>query len=253
MTPSVAILMGGLATRIKIFSSSHAKSMIQIAARPFIDWQLDYLESQGIQDVVLCLGHLGQSIENHLREYPRPKLKILISHDGPNLLGTGGALLKALNLLSDDFLVMYGDAYFPKSFVISELIKFYQQASVPACMAVFHNQSTLDQSNVCFTQGDYIYYEKGQTSANMAWIDYGISLLSKKLLLQKSNNQYWDLASFFQEISQKNLMIGFPVAERFYEIGSYQGIAATENFICEQQRTLCETPSANIWKNPSQF
>jgi len=239
ISQSVAILMGGLATRIKRLSLSQPKSMIPIAARPFIDWQLDYLENQGIQDIVLCVGHQGQIIENHLAIHPRPKLKIQISHDGPQLLGTGGAIVNALHLLSDDFLVMYGDSYFPDSFVLSKLVNDYQTSSVPACMAVFHNTTKLDKNNVCFTKNNFIYYEKFASASNMEWIDYGITMISKKVLAQKSKDKCWDLACFFQEVSQKNLMIGFPVAERFYEIGSYAGIAATETFLSQQKRVQC--------------
>jgi NDP-sugar pyrophosphorylase family protein len=239
MIPSVAILMGGLGTRIQALSSSTPKSLIKIASRPFIDWQLDYLEDQGVQDVVLCLGHLGQDIENHIHNHPRKKLNIKLSYDGPKPLGTGGAIINALHLLTEDFFVIYGDSYFSESFSLKKMYEVYQQSSIPACMAIFHNQQNFDRSNVDFDQAPFIQYKKSKKQNSMEWIDYGISILSKKLLEPLPKALGIDLADFFQEISYKNQMIGFPATERFYEIGSYEGIAATETWLLQQKRNSC--------------
>ena len=107
---SVAILAGGLATRIRPLTEKFPKSLIDINGRPFIDYQLQMLKANGLSDVVLCVGYEGRQIEDHLGDGARHGLKVRYSYDGRELVGTGGALRKALPLLSDPFLVIYGDS-----------------------------------------------------------------------------------------------------------------------------------------------
>src|SRR6202000_1445484 len=62
----VAILAGGLATRMHAGTQTIPKSLIEVARRPFIDHQLELLRAEGITNVVLCVGYLGEMIEAHV-------------------------------------------------------------------------------------------------------------------------------------------------------------------------------------------
>ena len=112
----VAILAGGLATRLRPITETVPKALVEVAGEPFIFRQLDYLRNQGIRRVVLCLGYLGEMIQEIVGDGSKFELDISYSHDGPVLLGTGGAIKQALPLLGEQFFVLYGDSFLPVDF-----------------------------------------------------------------------------------------------------------------------------------------
>ena len=116
MTPSVAILAGGLATRIRPITDKIPKALIPIRGRPFVEYQLDLLAEMGLRHVVLCTGYKGEMIEDHLGDGSRFGLSVEYSHDGEILLGTGGALKRALPRLGNRFVVIYGDSYLDEDY-----------------------------------------------------------------------------------------------------------------------------------------
>ena len=116
----VAILVGGLATRLHPTTLTIPKSLIKVAGKPFIFHQLKNLREQGITDIVLCTGHLGEMIKSYVGDGSKFDLKILYSSDGNKLLGTGGAIKKALPLLGDKFFVLYGDTFYLLNLIVSK-------------------------------------------------------------------------------------------------------------------------------------
>src|SRR3954452_22252294 len=111
----VALLAGGLATRLRPITETIPKALVDLAGRPFIDHQLDLLRRNGVRTVVLCLGHLGEQVQAHCGDGSRYGLTLRYSFDGDKLLGTGGAIRRAAHLLDGGpdgtFWVMYGDSY----------------------------------------------------------------------------------------------------------------------------------------------
>src|SRR5437764_9449211 len=91
----VAVLAGGLATRLRPITETIPKAMVEVAGRPFVDHQLALLARNSVRRVVLCLGHLGEQVERHVGS-ARYGVQVQYSHDGDRLLGTGGALRRAL-------------------------------------------------------------------------------------------------------------------------------------------------------------
>lgn len=227
----VAILAGGLATRLRPITETIPKALIEVAGRFFIEWQLDYLHHQGVRQVVLCVGYLGEQIENIIGDGRQHGLKVEYSYDGQRLLGTGGALKKALPLLGDAFFVFYGDSYLPIEFATVE-ISFHEQ-SQPALMTVLKNQGRWDKSNVLFKNGRLAEYNKQAPSTEMEYIDYGLGVLSATALRNYPENQPFDLAEVYHKLSKDNLLAGHEVFERFYEIGSIEGLQETEKFLTE--------------------
>jgi len=155
---SVAILAGGLATRLRPMTDRIPKSLLSIAGRPFIFHQLDLLRSQGVDRVVLCVGHLGDQIRAAVGDGRSLGLAIDYSFDGAELLGTGGALKQALPLLGDEFFVLNGDSYLPCSF--APIQSAYEAAQRPALMTVLRNDNRWDKSNVLIINGELIEYDK---------------------------------------------------------------------------------------------
>jgi MurNAc alpha-1-phosphate uridylyltransferase len=228
----VAILAGGLATRLRPMTDRVPKSLLRIAGRPFIFHQLELLKNQGIDRVVLCVGHLGDQVRAAVGDGRAQGLAIQYSFDGDELLGTGGALKRALPLLGDNFFALHGDSYLPCAF--APIQTAYEAARRPALMTVLHNDDQWDKSNVLFRNGELIIYDKQCPRADMSHIDFGLYVLSSDVFLTYGESKVIDLADICQELSKTQQLTAVEVSERFYEIGSPQGIRDTEEFLSRQ-------------------
>jgi MurNAc alpha-1-phosphate uridylyltransferase len=225
----VAILAGGLATRLRPMTDRVPKSLLRIAGRPFIFHQLELLKNQGIDRVVLCVGHLGDQVKAAVGDGRTLGLAINYSFDGSELLGTGGALKRALSLLGDSFFVLHGDSYLPCSF--APIQSAYEAARRPALMTVLRNDNRWDKSNVFFRNGELIIYDKQSPRLDMSHIDFGLYVLSRDVFLTYGESKVIDLADICHELSKNGQLAAAEVSERFYEIGSPQGIRDTEEFL----------------------
>jgi N-acetyl-alpha-D-muramate 1-phosphate uridylyltransferase len=228
----IAILAGGLATRLRPVTETIPKSLIQVAGRPFICHQLDYLCQQGINSVVLCIGYLGEMIQEVVGNGSQWGMRVTYSPDGPALLGTGGAIRQALPLLGEHFFILYGDSYLPIDF--SDVEKTFVAIGKKGLMTVLRNQNQWDKSNVEFNAGQIIEYNKTVIRPQMHHIDYGLGILQSRVLQAYPARQSFDLSKVYNGLSLAGELAGYEVFERFYEIGSHQGIADTQAYLLEK-------------------
>lgn len=219
----VAILAGGLATRLRPLTESIPKALITVAGEPFIAHQLRLLHSRGIRQAVLCVAYLGEVIAAELGNGERFGIKIQYSFDGPRLLRTGGALKRAAEKLGDRFFVLYGDSYLPIDY--RQVAKAFQESAKSGLMTVYKNQDRWDRSNVCFEENKIRCYDKNQHLPEMQHIDYGLAVLCRNALASWPENDPFDLADVYRDLIAKNELAGFEVSTRFYEIGSPEGLA----------------------------
>jgi len=224
----VAILAGGLATRLRPITEKIPKSLIDVGGKPFLIRQLEYLRSQGITRVVLCLGYLGDQVETVVGDGSDFGIMVSYSYDGTRLLGTGGALKQALPLLGEQFFVFYGDSYLPIDFRAVE--RSFILSGKRALMTVLKNGGQWDKSNVLFKDGSIVEYNKQAPKFEMAYIDYGLGVLSSSVLENAPVNKPFDLAAIYHELSLLGLLAGHEVFERFYEIGSHKGLQETIDY-----------------------
>lgn len=231
---SVAILAGGLAKRLYPITSSKPKALVEVAGKPFITRQLYLLQEQGITDVVICVGHLGELIKYEVEKDKNLKLNVVFSMDGVSLLGTGGALRNAINLLGENFFVLYGDSYLPINFSLVE--EAYKKSGKSALMTVIENKNQWDRSNVLFKHETLVEYNKHEPREEMCHIDYGLGVLSRTVFNQYSLNETFDLSRVYHQLSLKGDLAGFEVFQRFYEIGSHSGLADTEAYFLQKRK-----------------
>jgi MurNAc alpha-1-phosphate uridylyltransferase len=225
----VAILAGGYAKRLHPLTETIPKSLVEVAGKPFISWQLRYLKKQQVDRVVLCTGHLGRMIEEVIRDGRDFALDVQYSRDGPAPLGTGGAIKNALPLLGERFFVLYGDSLLPINF--SAVQKFFEEKQSSALMTVFKNTNQWDRSNVLFKDGELKEYNKRSPSPDMQHIDYGLAAIAADVLSKYRLTDSFDLADLYEQLSVDKMLHGYEVNERFYEIGSHQGLRETEDFL----------------------
>jgi NDP-sugar pyrophosphorylase family protein len=200
--------------------------MIPVAGRPFIAHQLDLIVQNGVREVVLCCGFLGEQIEDFVGNGDAFGCAVQYSHDGTALKGTGGAIRKALPLLGDEFFVMYGDSYLPSSFC--EPFEAFAASGKRGMMTVFLNDNRWDKSNVEFVNGEIRNYDKRGSTPGMRYIDYGLGILSKPAFCDWKEEETFDLANVYRQLVVQGQLSGFEVAERFYEIGTPEGLAETD-------------------------
>ena len=224
--PALALLAGGLATRMRPATSTTAKSMLRVAGAPFIEHQLHLLAAQGIKRVVICCGHLEEQIRAHVGNGADFGCAVEYSADGAVPLGTGGALRKALPLLGESFLVMYGDSFLPSP--IAPVWSSFVDSGKLGLMTVYRNSDKWDASNVEYAGGNIVSYSKHARTAQMEYIDYGLNCLTAEALQNWPENARFDLADVTSMLVEQGELAGFEVRERFYEIGSPAGFAETE-------------------------
>jgi NDP-sugar pyrophosphorylase family protein len=235
VTLPVAILAGGLGTRLGSVTNDIPKSLVDVAGEPFILRQLRYLGSQGVGTVVLCVGHLGDQIQAVVGSGPLFGLSVRYSWDGAVRQGTGGALVAALPELGSTFFVCYGDSYLPIDF--KEVERAFRRSRAPALMTVLRNRQQWDQSNAVFRDGLVTEYDKKTPREDMEYIDYGLAVLSASALLDPIRTPPFDLADVYQDLSRAGRLAGHEVQQRFYEIGSPQGLTETAEYFLEMERS----------------
>lgn len=218
----IAILAGGLSTRLGSLTRSIPKCMLEINGRPFIDWQLDLLVRNGYSDFVFCVSYKSEIVQKYLGDGSIRGVNIEYSLDGETQLGTGGAIQKALPILGDRFGVIYGDSYLPTNFLTAE--QGFLNSKSQALMTVYENQNQFDNSNVEFVDGKVVDYEKASKNKNMHHIDYGITFFNGSVFCPWEGRSSFDLSKVCQQLAKERQLDGFEVFERFYEIGSIQGI-----------------------------
>jgi N-acetyl-alpha-D-muramate 1-phosphate uridylyltransferase len=226
----VAILAGGLATRLNPVTLTIPKSMIEVNGTPFIAHQLRRLASNGIERAVICGGHLIEMIQEFVGDGKQFNINVSYSVDGPKLLGTAGALKTALPLLGDSFTVLYGDSYLTCDFAAVQR-SFENQSGKLALMTVYRNLGLYDTSNVEFENGRIVAYNKKNLTPRMQHIDYGLGMFHSKAFEKVPAGKVFDLAMLYQGLLNEGQLAAFEVKERFYEIGSFEGIRQTEEFL----------------------
>lgn len=230
----VAILAGGLATRLGPLTRETPKSLINIRGKPFLQYQLEFLKKGGVKNVVLCIGYLGEQIEKHFGDGREFGINIKYSHDGDKLLGTAGALKNAERLLDDEFIVMYGDSYIFLDF--SAVASYFRKFDKLGLMVVYQNTDRYEKSNVVIDGNLVKEYNKKVRTKDMVYIDYGASMLRKEALRLVPQNQPYSLEELFSQLIDRKQLLAYEIGRRFYQIGSLEGLHEFERYISGEAR-----------------
>jgi N-acetyl-alpha-D-muramate 1-phosphate uridylyltransferase len=227
----VVILAGGLATRLRPLTNSLPKSLINIEGKPFIEYQLNMLKQQGVTEIILCVGYLGEQIESAVRDGDKFGLRIKYSYENNHLLGTAGALKNGQSILEEQFFVMYGDSFLFLDF--ASILAYFNRFNKLGLMTVFKNQDRFDKSNIILKENLVKVYDKKHKFEGMNYIDYGALLLKRKCLDLVPENQAYSLEELLAPLVNQNQIMAYEVKQRFYEIGSLTGISEFKQYIKE--------------------
>lgn len=222
MSLTVAILAGGLATRLRPITERIPKSLVDVGGRPFAAHQIELLRRCGLTEIVFLVDYLGEMIQEALGDGARWGVRLRYVFDGPRALGTGGAIRSALPELGNSFFVLYGDSYLACDYAAIERAFF--ESGKAGLMTVYRNDGRWDQSNVEFADGRIVSYDKQRRTSEMRHIDYGLSVFRAAAFAGGSDDEAFDLVTVYRDLLVKNELAGFEVPTRFYEIGSPAGL-----------------------------
>ena len=230
MSLPVAILCGGLGTRLYPLTQNKPKALVEICGEAFLAHQLRLLQTSGIKKAVLCLGNHGEMLRDYAGDGRQFGLSVEYSFDGPKLLGTAGAVRKALPLLGDEFFVMYGDSYLLCDY--QHVGRQFYTSGKQALMTVFRNEDRWDGSNVEMSDlGSVRVYDKKNRTPQMQHIDYGLGVFRATAFDRVPMDRPFDLADLFQQLLREGELAACEVRERFYEVGSFDGIEDLTAFL----------------------
>jgi len=229
MSP-IAVLAGGFATRLRPLTAQLPKALLEVAGEPFVAHQLRLFAREGIRDVKLLVGYRWEQIERFVGDGGRFGVKVDYIVDGPTLLGTGGAVRRALDRLGPEFLVTYCDSWLDAPY--APVVDAFHASGRPALMCVFRNENRWDASNVQFENGVIRCYSKKCPLPEMHHIDWGLGMLKASAVATRPINEPWDLAELYEELATSGCLAGYEMMHRFYEIGSFEGLAETNRLLC---------------------
>ncbi len=225
--PPVCILAGGLGTRLGERVRDTPKPLLEVAGEPFLIHQLRLLAGCGAQRVVLCVGYLGERVEQRIGSECFG-IEIRYSYDAPELDGTLGAIRRSRALLGDRFLVLYGDTYLRIDY--ADVARTWEASGLPAVMAVLRNEGRWDTSNTLFADGRVVAYDKTAPTREMEWIDYGLGGLTAAAI-EAVPDWESDLSALYRKLASAGLLCGYEAQERFFEIGTPAALAEADAFL----------------------
>jgi NDP-sugar pyrophosphorylase family protein len=225
--PPICILAGGLGTRLGERVQETPKPLLEVAGEPFLVHQLRLLADHAAREVVLCVGYRGEQIESEIG-CERFGIRIQYSYDAPELDGTLGAIRRALPLLGERFLVLYGDTYLRLDYADADRV--WRESGLPAMMSVLRNESRWDTSNVRYEDGRVLSYNKRAPTPDMHWIDYGLGGLKADALAVVDETE-GELAELYKQLAGLGKLCGYEASERFYEIGTPSGLKEADAFL----------------------
>lgn len=196
--------------------------MVKIHGKPFIQYQLELLKKNNLNDIILCVAQGSSIIENFVGDGRSFGLDVKYSYDGSNLLGTGGAIKNSLRNVNEYFFVIYGDSYLDINY--KEVYDYYLLNDKKSVLTVFENNNLLDRSNIIFKNNKILKYCKNSDDKEMTYIDYGLSILNKKDFVDFDDKDSFDLSNLYDTLVKEDKLNAFKITERFYEIGSIEGI-----------------------------
>lgn len=216
--PTVAILVGGLGTRLHAVTGGDQKVIAQVAGRPFLFRLLDQIADAGLRDVVLCTGHHAGQVADAIGEGYRDMRVRYSCESGP--LGTAGALRNALPLLlSDPVLVMNGDSYC--GIDVALFCEFHARVAARVTIGVCEVDDTSASGLVEFdAQSAITRFDEKTVARTPGWINAGVYLLGRELLLSIPDGRPVSIErEIFPEWIGKRLY-AFPFAGKFIDIGT---------------------------------
>jgi len=225
----MVILAGGVGTRMRPLTEGRPKAMIMIEDKPFLEHQIELLRENRVTEIVLCVGYLADQIKDYFGDGTGFGVDIRYSEEKGQLLGMAGALKNAEPLLSEEFLAMNGDSYLLLDY--AEIVSYFKKRGKLALMVVYRNLDRYKERNVAIEGELVTIYDRNEMLPWMKYIDAGLWAFRKDALSLIPQHCAVSQEEFFHRLIERNALLAFEVSQRFYEIGSFDGLTEFSQLI----------------------
>jgi NDP-sugar pyrophosphorylase family protein len=195
--------------------------MAEVGGRPFLEYIIDHLAGQGFREILLLTGHLGEHISNFFGDGSRFGISIRYSRER-HPLGTGGAIRAAWEVLSERFLLLYGDSFLPIDY--REVSAAFQQSSWAALLVTYDNQAAYTdvRNNIATDPSGYVIrYEKGILDPDLLYVDAGALCFHRQVFAEMPADTVVSLEhEVFPKLIAARQLGAFHTTQRFYDIGT---------------------------------
>lgn len=223
------ILAGGKGTRLRPLTYRIPKPMVPVHGKPFINYQLELIKSFGVKEVLFLVSYLGKQIEEYCRDGSKFGLKIKYSYE-QTPMGTGGALKNAEDKLEEECMILNGDTFLPIDYI--ELIEYFHQSDKTGVITVYDNSEGIVPNNIAVGEANRITGYSKKNSRGMTHVDAGVMVFKKEVLNLIPEGQVCSLEEeIFNKLIKRGELIPFPTNQRFYDMGSYEGLETIGRFL----------------------
>lgn len=226
------ILAGGRGTRLKPLTDERPKPMIEFHGRPFLEYLLELLRSQGVEKVLLLVGYKGEWIRRHFGDGSRLGLEIEYSCS-PESADTGRRLKRAYELLDPHFLLLYCDNYWPLRF--ADMWSQFLCNGTPAMITVYRNLDRYSRDNVRVDgSGCVVAYDKSRTAPGLQGVEIGFAVLPRTMVANLPDANVSLEATLYPELVKRRQLSAYVTDHRYYSVGSHDRLSVTEAFLARR-------------------
>lgn len=225
------ILAGGLGTRLWPLTKTVPKPMVPVGGKPYLEHQLLVLRDQGVRDILLLTGYLGEQIEDYFGDGSELDLAIQYSRE-PSPLGTGGALRKAREKLADSFLLIYGDSYLPIDYTAA--LRQLAQAGVQGLVVVYDNRlaDTSVKNNIDVDAGGFVTRYDKDSPEILPYVEAGVLAFRRDVVARIAPEGAVSLEKeIFPQLIAARQLVGHITRQRFYDIGTPERLRLIEELL----------------------
>lgn len=223
------ILAGGRGTRLGTLTDNLPKPMIHINRKPFLEYLIDLLKENGIEEVILLLGYLPEKIKKYFGNGSKFGINIKYSI-GDVSFETGKRIKNAEGLLDDNFLLMYCDNYWPLN--LKKLVKYHDEHNVLTTVTAYTNKDNFTKSNMNVdNQGYVILYDKSRKEKNLSGVDIGFFIINKEVLKWMPNTNFSFEKEILPKLIEEKQIAGYLTDHKYYSIGKIERLPITEQFL----------------------
>lgn len=212
------ILAGGLGTRLRDAVKDSPKAMAPVNGRPFLEYQIEILKSNGINDIVLSTGYMSEKIEEYFGSGKNHGISITYVKE-KDLLGTGGAIKKAKDFLEEHFFALNGDSVFLVD--LGVMLKFHKnnQADLTIALAKVNDRSRFGNVEIDAKSQIVGFFEKDNSQGSL--INGGVYIFERDNFdWQEFPEKFSIETDFFPRVISGNTVFGFVSDAFFIDIGT---------------------------------
>lgn len=253
------ILAGGIGTRLRPLTYKIPKPMIALNNRPFLEYLIDLLKENGIEEVILLLGYLPEKIKEYFGNGSKFGMNIKYSIGGVSF-ETGKRIKNAEDLLNGNFLLMYCDNYWPLN--LKNLLEYHNNHSVLATITIYTNKDSFTKSNIKVDNQGYVtLYDKSRKEENLSGVDIGFFVINKKIFKLMPNTNFSFEKEILPKLIKKKQLAGYLTDHKYYSIGNLERLPITEKYLQSKKVIFLDRdgvinkkpPKADYIKNWNEF